>query len=164
MWARQARRLLVFRIRGLLLGHSTRSSSLTRSSVLAYIMASAWVVKRYSPGSFHIKPQHHQSKHARHTSPAHRKAAASGSQGWYVISPHEAKPVLTRTSVRDSWESKKADLEKQLSEACGTAWTIDINPNAVYAYAPEDSYVHNALGAALTGYVHHHRHAYDTHI
>ncbi|KAF4125993.1 hypothetical protein GMORB2_1239 [Geosmithia morbida] len=70
-----------------------------------------------------------------------------------ILPPAEKLPLSARRDVRDSFESKKEGLEKQLSEVCGEAWTIDISPNAIYPYAPEDSYVHNALGAALAGYV-----------
>jgi hypothetical protein len=52
--------------------------------------------------------------------------------------------------VRDEFENKRAELEGDISKLLGTAWTIDINPNAVYAYA-EGSYAQNNLGGCLTG-------------
>lgn len=64
-------------------------------------------------------------------------------------SPRLCFKLLTFQSVRDEFESKKADLEKQISDILGTAWTIDINPNAIYPYAEENSYASNSLGDCI---------------
>jgi hypothetical protein len=55
--------------------------------------------------------------------------------------------------VRDQWENKKPDLEAQLLEKLGTAWTFDINPNAVYAYAESNSFAQESLGTCIFGYL-----------
>jgi hypothetical protein len=51
--------------------------------------------------------------------------------------------------VRDEFENNKADLEKQLSAAMGTEWKIDIDPLAVFPYAPEGNYSQRSLGSVL---------------
>jgi hypothetical protein len=50
--------------------------------------------------------------------------------------------------VRDEWDSKKPDFEKQLSDALGAAWTIDINPAAIWPYAIE-GLAKDAIGSLL---------------
>lgn len=53
--------------------------------------------------------------------------------------------------MRDGFESKRADLEEQISKKLGgEAWKIDVNPNLIYAYAEPDSYGHNSLGDCIT--------------
>jgi len=56
--------------------------------------------------------------------------------------------TLLTITVRDEYEQKKEEFEKQLSEALGTTWTIDIDPKQVYAYAG-DGYVKDSLGACI---------------
>ena len=56
------------------------------------------------------------------------------------------------TTVRDNWESKKADLEKELSEIMGTPWTVEFNPLELYPYAT-DSRGKEALGDLMSEYV-----------
>lgn len=51
--------------------------------------------------------------------------------------------------VRDEYEQKKEELEKQLSGVLGTTWTVDIDPKQVYAYAG-DGYAKDSLGACIT--------------
>lgn len=53
-------------------------------------------------------------------------------------------------AVRDEWENKKADLEKQLSDILTVPWTVDIDPKQVYAYAG-DGYAKDSLGSCITG-------------
>lgn len=50
--------------------------------------------------------------------------------------------------MRDEWEAKKPELEKKISDILGVAWTIDINPNQIYAYA-DDGYAKESPGAML---------------
>ncbi|KAH8883563.1 hypothetical protein GQ53DRAFT_698995 [Thozetella sp. PMI_491] len=64
----------------------------------------------------------------------------------------EKLPLALRKNVRDEWEANKADFEKQLSDVLGTAWTIDINPNAVWPYH-NDGYAKDSLGACIKSYV-----------
>ncbi|KAJ6445393.1 ATP binding protein [Purpureocillium lavendulum] len=54
--------------------------------------------------------------------------------------------------IRDDWESKKAEFEKSISDILGESWTIDINPNQIYAYAI-DGYAKESLGSMLAAYV-----------
>jgi hypothetical protein len=56
--------------------------------------------------------------------------------------------------VRDEWEAKKPDLEKQLSELLGEAWTFDVNPQAIWPYAT-DSFAKDRLGSCLNASVNH---------
>ncbi|KAH8804601.1 hypothetical protein F5884DRAFT_418998 [Xylogone sp. PMI_703] len=62
-------------------------------------------------------------------------------------------PLAVRKDFRDNFESKKEDLEKQISEVLGAEWKIDVNPNAIFAYAEPNSYGHNSLGSCVTAYI-----------
>lgn len=64
------------------------------------------------------------------------------------LPPVEKLPLAVRKNIRDDWENNRADFEKQISEVLGTSWTIDIQPNAIYAYAKE-SYAKDSLGSLL---------------
>jgi hypothetical protein len=55
--------------------------------------------------------------------------------------------------VRDEYETKRADFEEQISKLLGTAWKVNINPNAIWVYAEERSYGRDSLGACLASYV-----------
>lgn len=55
--------------------------------------------------------------------------------------------VLTNL-VRDDWDAKKEAIAKKLSEILGVEWTIDVNPNQIYAYAKE-GYAKENLGACI---------------
>lgn len=69
------------------------------------------------------------------------------------LSPRNSNVTDTNeeATVRDRWEEKKGDSEKRISEALGTAWTIDINPLVLYPYA-ESSYAKENLGELIQGY------------
>ncbi len=64
------------------------------------------------------------------------------------LPPAEKLPLAVRTNIRDAYESKKTDFEKQLSDLLGVPWTIEIDPNAIYPYAKED-YAKNSLGSCI---------------
>ena len=49
-------------------------------------------------------------------------------------------------------DNNKADLEKQLSDLLGAAWTIDINPLAIWPYH-DDGYAKESLGSCIKAYV-----------
>jgi hypothetical protein len=51
--------------------------------------------------------------------------------------------------VRDGWEAKKGDLEAQMLTLLGVPWKFEVNPNAIYPYAEENSYGHNSLGDCI---------------
>ncbi|GJN83194.1 hypothetical protein VFPFJ_11152 [Purpureocillium lilacinum] len=68
------------------------------------------------------------------------------------LPPVEKLPLALRKNVRDDWESKKPEFEKSLSDILGEQWTIDINPNQIYAYAV-DGYAKESLGSMLAAYV-----------
>ncbi|OCK83715.1 hypothetical protein K432DRAFT_290480 [Lepidopterella palustris CBS 459.81] len=70
-----------------------------------------------------------------------------------VIPPIEKLPLAVRRNVRDEYESKRADYEEQITTLMGTAWKIDINPNAIWIYAEDNSYGKNSLGECLSSYV-----------
>jgi hypothetical protein len=55
--------------------------------------------------------------------------------------------------VRDEWEAKKGDIEAIYSEILNTPWTIEVNPYAIYAYAPQGNYAQEQPGAYLREYV-----------
>ncbi|KAL0939501.1 uncharacterized protein CTRU02_206111 [Colletotrichum truncatum] len=68
----------------------------------------------------------------------------------------EKLPLALRKNilqVRDDWESKKEDLQKELSEVLGAEWTLkDINPNELYPYAGE-GYGKTSLGSCIEQYI-----------
>ncbi|KAL1889737.1 hypothetical protein Sste5346_008723 [Sporothrix stenoceras] len=68
------------------------------------------------------------------------------------LPPAEKLPLALRKNIRDSWENKKSESEQKISEILGTAWTIDINPNAIYPYGDSD-YAKDSLGDLIHGYV-----------
>ncbi|KAI0397975.1 hypothetical protein F5Y17DRAFT_256931 [Xylariaceae sp. FL0594] len=69
------------------------------------------------------------------------------------LPPVEKLPLALRKSVRDSWDVKKAGVEKKISDILGVEWTIDVNPNQIFAYAkPDNAYVQQNLGSCLYEY------------
>ncbi|KAI8627621.1 hypothetical protein F5Y19DRAFT_465808 [Xylariaceae sp. FL1651] len=67
------------------------------------------------------------------------------------LPPVEKLPLALRKNVRDAWDAKKEELEGKISEILGTPWTIDVNPNQIYAYA-NDGYAKESLGACIYAY------------
>ncbi|POR37052.1 Uncharacterized protein TPAR_02755 [Tolypocladium paradoxum] len=68
------------------------------------------------------------------------------------LPPVEKLPLAVRKDVRDEWENKKGELEQSISNVLGVPWTLDINPNQIYAYATDD-YAKRATGSMLAGYI-----------
>ncbi|OAQ60532.1 hypothetical protein VFPPC_06664 [Pochonia chlamydosporia 170] len=68
------------------------------------------------------------------------------------LPPVDKLPLAIRKDVRDSWEANKDGLAKKISELLGAEWTIDINPNQIYAYA-KDGYAKESPGAMINAYV-----------
>ncbi|CAI0645191.1 unnamed protein product [Colletotrichum noveboracense] len=65
----------------------------------------------------------------------------------------EKLPLALRKNIRDDWESKKEDLQKQLSDVLGAEWTLnDINPNELYPYAGH-GYAKQSLGSCIAQYI-----------
>jgi len=50
--------------------------------------------------------------------------------------------------VRDNFDAKKESFEKDISDLLGRPYTININPNAIYAYAGE-GYAKERTGKVL---------------
>ncbi|CEJ92288.1 hypothetical protein VHEMI07948 [[Torrubiella] hemipterigena] len=70
-----------------------------------------------------------------------------------ALPPVEKLPLAQRKDVRDNFDNKKADMEKELSSALGQAWTIDVNINAIYPYAPNDNYGQHSPGSMTAEYI-----------
>lgn len=68
------------------------------------------------------------------------------------LPPVEKLPLALRKSVRDDWDAKKADVEARITEILGVPWTIEVNPNQIYAYA-KSGYAKENLGACIHEYV-----------
>ncbi|KAK3362366.1 hypothetical protein B0T25DRAFT_4731 [Lasiosphaeria hispida] len=68
------------------------------------------------------------------------------------LPPAEKLSLAVRKNVRDEWSNTQADLEKQLSSILGEAWTVDINPNAIWPYHNE-GYAKESLGSCIKAYV-----------
>ncbi|OAA56119.1 hypothetical protein ISF_07717 [Cordyceps fumosorosea ARSEF 2679] len=69
------------------------------------------------------------------------------------LPPVDKLPLAIRKDVRDNWESKKEDSEKQLGEILGEKWTIDIDAKAIYPYGEDRSYAKESTGAMIAEYV-----------
>lgn len=68
------------------------------------------------------------------------------------LPPTEKLPLALRKDVRDNWEAHKGEWEKKISDLLGEAWTIDINPNQIHAYAT-DGYAKDATGSMINAYI-----------
>jgi hypothetical protein len=69
-------------------------------------------------------------------------------QEWSVVLSRMRLCYLLIIIVRDEWDNKKADIEDQLSEVLTVPWTVDVNPNQIYAYAG-DGYAKESLGSCI---------------
>ncbi|EGY21980.1 hypothetical protein VD0002_g1937 [Verticillium dahliae] len=68
------------------------------------------------------------------------------------LPPAEKLSLVLRKNIRDEWDNKKSDYEKQLSDLLGETWTIDINPNAIWPYH-NDGYAKESVGSCIKDYV-----------
>ncbi|KAI1385209.1 uncharacterized protein F4822DRAFT_337359 [Hypoxylon trugodes] len=68
------------------------------------------------------------------------------------LPPVEKLPLALRKNIRDDWDNKKLDLEQQISNILTVPWTVDVNPNQLYAYATE-GYAKESLGSCIAGYI-----------
>ncbi|CAK7237013.1 hypothetical protein SBRCBS47491_009832 [Sporothrix bragantina] len=66
------------------------------------------------------------------------------------LPPAEKLNLVARKSIRDDYDASRPEFEKKLSEKLGTAWTFDINPLAIYPYAPEDR--QSSIGYVIKSY------------
>ncbi|KAI0098424.1 hypothetical protein F4814DRAFT_121591 [Daldinia grandis] len=68
------------------------------------------------------------------------------------LPPVEKLPLALRKNIRDEWDNKKSDIEQKLSDTLTTPWTVDVNPNQLYAYA-EEGYAKESLGSCIADYI-----------
>ncbi|KAI1207461.1 uncharacterized protein F4807DRAFT_434677 [Annulohypoxylon truncatum] len=68
------------------------------------------------------------------------------------LPPVEKLPLALRKNIRDAWDNKKSGFEQQLSDTLTVPWTIEINPNQLYAYA-EEGYAKESLGDCISSYI-----------
>ncbi|KAH8645669.1 hypothetical protein BX600DRAFT_444235 [Xylariales sp. PMI_506] len=70
------------------------------------------------------------------------------------LPPVEKLSIAVRKNglVRDEYDSKKENFAKDLSTVLSETWTIDVNPNLVFAYAT-DGYAKESLGSCLASYI-----------
>ncbi|KAK7046134.1 hypothetical protein VNI00_007137 [Paramarasmius palmivorus] len=59
-------------------------------------------------------------------------------------------PLATRKDLRDNYEAKRADLEKQISELLGVDFKANLDPNEIWAYNTDES---NSIGGMFYRYV-----------
>ncbi|KAL2210776.1 hypothetical protein CC79DRAFT_541079 [Sarocladium strictum] len=67
------------------------------------------------------------------------------------LAPVEKLPLAARKDLRDNWEGRKAGLEEELTTLFGQPWTIEVNPNQIYAYA-EEGYAKESPGSMISQY------------
>ncbi|KAH7120723.1 hypothetical protein EDB81DRAFT_631359, partial [Dactylonectria macrodidyma] len=65
----------------------------------------------------------------------------------------EKLPLVVRKDIRDNWESKREGHEKAISDILGEPWTININPNAIWPYAEDNSWAKISTGKMIQRYV-----------
>lgn len=77
-------------------------------------------------------------------------ALRKNGMSFHPSDPHGApSSAANQLPVRDEWESKREDLQKELSDVLGAEWTLsEINPNALYPYAG-DGYAKQSLGSCI---------------
>ncbi|TFK32333.1 hypothetical protein BDQ12DRAFT_773579 [Crucibulum laeve] len=63
----------------------------------------------------------------------------------------EKLPLAVRKDIWDNFESKKTDFESEIGKLLDTAFTININANAVWAYA--EGLSASSAGGTFSGYV-----------
>ncbi|KAJ3513001.1 hypothetical protein NLJ89_g3186 [Agrocybe chaxingu] len=63
----------------------------------------------------------------------------------------EKLPLAVRKDLRDNFESKKEEFESQINEILGVAVKINIEPNAVWAYAEASGA--SSAGSTIAGYI-----------
>ncbi|KAI1330466.1 hypothetical protein F5Y16DRAFT_363247 [Xylariaceae sp. FL0255] len=63
----------------------------------------------------------------------------------------EKLPLAVRKSLRDDWEAKKEDLEKELSKVLDTPWTFSVDTNQIWPYA-QNSWAKDNLGRVIADY------------
>lgn len=68
------------------------------------------------------------------------------------LPPVEKLPLALRKNIRDAWENKKSGFEQQISDSLSVPWTVDINPNQLYAYADE-GYAKESPGDCIASYI-----------
>ncbi|KAI0880933.1 uncharacterized protein GGS22DRAFT_192770 [Annulohypoxylon maeteangense] len=68
------------------------------------------------------------------------------------LPPVEKLPLALRKNIRDAWDNKKSGFEQQISDILTVPWTIDINPNQLFAYA-EEGYAKESLGDCIASYI-----------
>ncbi|KAK6851052.1 hypothetical protein PG990_008055 [Apiospora arundinis] len=67
------------------------------------------------------------------------------------LPPVEKLPLALRKNVRDEFDNKKPEIEKELSDILTVPWTVEVNPNQVFAYA-KDGYAKESLGSCIAAY------------
>ncbi|KAJ7226449.1 hypothetical protein C8J57DRAFT_1197570 [Mycena rebaudengoi] len=69
------------------------------------------------------------------------------------LPPAAKLSLAVRKNVRDEYENKKADFDKELSELLGVPWTFDFNPLAIYPYAESQRFAKDQPGTTLRDYM-----------
>ncbi|KAI1169714.1 hypothetical protein F4777DRAFT_192250 [Nemania sp. FL0916] len=67
------------------------------------------------------------------------------------LPPVEKLPLALRKNLRDAWEAKKEAITAKISDILGVAWTLEADPNQIYAYAKE-GYAKERIGACIHDY------------
>ncbi|KAH9478624.1 hypothetical protein JR316_0009081 [Psilocybe cubensis] len=67
--------------------------------------------------------------------------------------PVEKLPLAVRKDLRDNYESKKGDYETEIADVLGFPIAINIDVNAVWAYAETLSLSSEQAGRTFTGYI-----------
>ncbi|KAH8679664.1 hypothetical protein BGZ60DRAFT_561205 [Tricladium varicosporioides] len=68
------------------------------------------------------------------------------------LPPLAKLPLSARAQVRDKYEAKKADWEKELSNLLGVEWKFEIDTAALWPYLKEENNK-NSFGIMLANYV-----------
>ncbi|CAM1509909.1 Fc.00g002440.m01.CDS01 [Cosmosporella sp. VM-42] len=69
------------------------------------------------------------------------------------LPPAEKLPLAVRKDIRDNWENKKEEFEKNISDVLGESWTINIDPKAIWPYGDDNSWAKTSTGDMLGRYI-----------
>ncbi|KAJ6562322.1 hypothetical protein B0H19DRAFT_1259907 [Mycena capillaripes] len=69
------------------------------------------------------------------------------------LPPAAKLSLAVRKNVRDEYENKKLDFDKELSDLLGASWTFDFNPLSIYPYAESQHFAKDQPGTVLRLYM-----------
>jgi len=66
--------------------------------------------------------------------------------------PIEKLPLAARKDMRDNWEANKAEFSSKIATLLGETYSLEVDMNALYPYAEDDSWAKTSPGGMTKGY------------